>query len=455
MIRDLLDESFVLRQRQFLANRLSAEADLLEKGKPASVEHAEEHEVTADDLRAAAALLAEPAIDTGKGTLVYIPSDPVTCLLQACLEESYHAAGVVQRAAVSGLAPGAAADPVTDLQLPPSLRTPADISALVAFEEGDPRYASQFLLARAGALFRKRPAFVDTPARATIADRARVILFGDWGTGIPRARAIATSIKAVLDAAPDREGHVVHLGDVYFVGFESEYRKRVLPYWPGAAGRSWSITGNHDMYAGGGGFIKAMLGDARFSAQQKSTWFVLENTHWQICGLDSAFAPPDKTGQRGALAGTQAAQVHRLRSASSHKGGILLSHHQPFNAKAGAAEIHSPAMVNALQPTLDAGLARAWFWGHEHDAAVFKPWANVPYPCLTGHSGVPEAFQARTLDPLQRWQWTDAFESADGHYFTMGFTVLDFDEASLEVSFYNEHGVRQPFLDGRHVVTAS
>jgi len=143
MIRDLLDESFVLRQRQFLANRLAAEADLLEKGRPASVEHAEEYEVTADDLRAAAALLAEPAIDTGKDTLVYIPSDPVTCLLQACLEESYHAAGVVQRAAVSGLARGAAAtDPVTDLRLPPSLRTPADISALVAFEEGDPRYAS-------------------------------------------------------------------------------------------------------------------------------------------------------------------------------------------------------------------------------------------------------------------------------------------------------------------------
>src|SRR5262245_48166710 len=107
MIRDLLDESFVLQQRQFLANRLSAEAALLEMGRPVSVEHAEENEVTADDLRAAAALLAEPAVDTGKDTLVYIPSDPATCLLQACLEESYEAAGVVQRAVVSGLAPGA------------------------------------------------------------------------------------------------------------------------------------------------------------------------------------------------------------------------------------------------------------------------------------------------------------------------------------------------------------
>jgi hypothetical protein len=454
MIRELLDESFVLRQREFLANRLSTEAARLESGQPASVDHADEHEVTADDLRAAAALLAEPAIDTGKDALVYIPSDPVTCLLQACLEESYMAAGVVERATVSALAAGAV-EPITDLHLPAALTSPADVSALVAFEEGDPRYATQFLLAKAAARFSKRPTFVDRPARVTMADRARVVLFGDWGTGIARARAVAASIKDVLAKASDREGHVIHLGDVYFAGFEKEYRERILPHWPGAAGRSWSIGGNHDMYAGGGGFIDGLLGDARFSAQQKRTWFVLENSYWQICALDSAFNPPDNSGQRGALAGTQAEQVHQLRSGSPKKQGILLSHHQPFNAKAGAVEIHSPSMVNALQQTLDAGLVRAWFWGHEHDAAVFKPWRNVAYPCLTGHAGVPESFKARTLDSLQRWRWTETFDSTDGKYFTMGFTVLDFDEASLEVSFYNEHGKPQAFSDGRHVLKPS
>lgn len=455
MIRDLLNEAFVLRQRELLARRLRAEADLLEKGRPASIEQAETHEVTAEDLRAAAALLEEPALDTGKQTLVYIPGDPVTSVLQALLEESYHASGVVQRSTVSGLAPGESAiEPVTDMELHASLRAPADVSGLVAFEEGDPRYVTQYLLAKAGAPFRQRPPFNDAPARATIADRARVILFGDWGSGIPRARTVAASITKLLNAAPDREGHAVHLGDVYFAGFANEYRQRVLPYWPGAAGRSWSIAGNHDMYAGGSGFIDTMLGDPRFSGQQKSTWFVLENTHWQVCGLDSAFAPPDRAGQKGALAGTQARQIHQLRSAAPQKGGVLLTHHQPFNVKKGRFEIHSPSMVEALQPSCDAGLVRAWFWGHEHDAAVFKPWAGVSYPCLTGHAGVPESYEERSLDALHRWRWSDGFQTGDGAYFTMGFTVLDFDGPRFEVSFYNEYGVRQPFPDGPHIVTA-
>ncbi|MBL8213663.1 MAG: metallophosphoesterase [Bryobacterales bacterium] len=453
MIKEILDAGFVLQQRDYLARRLQSEAEQLQAGNPESAEMAEKFEVEEEDLRAAAAMLAD-ASATPDDKTCFIPGDQALSLLQASLNEAYMTSGLVQTEAISGLDAVGGKVAITDLRLPPEAVTKAVTDGFVAGStSSDPRYVTQFLLARASRLFRRRPPFRDQPARATIANRARVILFGDWGSGVPRAVATARHIKRLLTEKPDYEGHAIHIGDIYFAGFGYEYKQRALPFWPGTDGHSWAIAGNHDMYTGGAGFLNDFLADPKFSAQQAKHWFVLENDNWQIFGLDSAYALPGATGQRGELAGTQAQQVHQIRTASPGKGGILLTHHQPFNVSAGAFEIHSPKMVDALQPVLHANLVRGWFWGHEHDAAVYKPWNNVAYPCLTGHAGVPEAFKQRSLDGQQRWRWSDHLATTDGDYFSMGFTVLDFDEGSCEVSFYNEDGVRQPFPDGRHVIT--
>ena len=99
------------------------------------------------------------------------------------------------------------------------------------FEKSDPRwiYAA---FAMAWRKFRGRHAFNPVPASPlAIADNARLIIVGDWGTGIPRARRVANLIRTCLDGGrrAGLEQHVIHLGDVYYSGLKTEYEKRFSP----------------------------------------------------------------------------------------------------------------------------------------------------------------------------------------------------------------------------------
>lgn len=442
MILDLLKPEFLEAQRQFLATHLATAAP------------SDKHQLTSADLRLAADTLTATQTNPADPNLVYIPCDRHLALLQIALECAYLDTNEVQSPTALGLAPDDDFIAISDLELPPHLKAPPKALGLTPFQEGDPRYAAGYLYARLVAVASTKPPFPSQPARATIASKSRVVLFGDWGSGVPRAQTLANSIKAILAAAPDREGHVVHLGDVYFAGFADEYRNRVLPYWPGAPGRSWNIAGNHDVYTGGADYFSTMLGAPVMSAQQRAAWFVLENQHWQILGLDSAFDAPDPQGSRGRLAGQQAALATQIRRDNPQKSGILLTHHQPFNTPGGDFDLHSHEMVAQLRPMIYAGLVKAWFWGHEHDCAVYKPWTNVEYCCLTGNAGVPASFKDQSLDAVTRFRWQDSIRKWHGHYATMGFTVLDFDGPALEVSFYNESGIRQSLPDGPHILRA-
>ena len=453
MIRDLLQPAFIESQREFLASHLADEANALDVGATPQTA-SERYQVTPADLRAAADSLAAVQTNPADPNLVYIPCNRHLSLLQIALETAYLATREVHSQSALGLTSDDEFIAISDLELPAHLKQPPEALGLTPFQEGDPRYAAGYLYARLVAAASHSPVFPDEPARATIAPKSRVVLFGDWGSGVPRAQTLANSIKALLAAAPDREGHAVHLGDVYFAGFADEYRDRVLPYWPGAPGRSWNIAGNHDVYSGGADYLSSMIGAPIMSAQQGAAWFVLENENWQILGLDSAFDPPDLQGSRGRLAGNQAAIATQIRRENSQKGGILLTHHQPFNTPGGDFDIHSHEMIHQLRPMIYSGLVKAWFWGHEHDCVVYKPWTNVEYCCLTGHAGVPAKFKQQSLDSVTRFRWQDSIRKWHGHYATMGFTVLDFDGPTLEVSFYNESGIPQLPTDGRHILRA-
>src|SRR5262249_11789806 len=111
--------------------------------------------------------------------------------------------------------------------------------------------------------FRGLRPFNSRPADpVSIGNHARVVLLADWATGIPRAQKVGAAIRQVLfgDGGGGREQHVIHLGDVYYAGWEREYKKRFLPYWPVRSGEqdrvsSWCLNGNHDMYSGGFGYF--------------------------------------------------------------------------------------------------------------------------------------------------------------------------------------------------------
>src|SRR3954453_16229625 len=82
-----------------------------------------------------------------------------------------------------------------------------------------------------GRLFRRRHDFVDTPARAALHARSRIVLMSDWGSGRPDARHVAGRAKEHLDDGVPT--HLVHLGDTYYSGTEAEAKRNVLDEWPG------------------------------------------------------------------------------------------------------------------------------------------------------------------------------------------------------------------------------
>ena len=320
------------------------------------------------------------------------------------------------------------------------LEVPADRRVGEQFSVTDLRWVNS-LVAQGVAKLRGRHPFNENPATPlVIADSARVILLADWGSGIPRAIKVAAQIRAVLDQgrAAGLEQHVIHLGDVYYSGWQREYEQRFLAPWPVKPGEqdtisSWSTNANHDMYSGGHAYYQVLLGDERFARQERSSFFSLRNGHWNLLGLDTAY-------DEHALRDPQAAWVQEQAAASDRKL-MLLSHHQPFSAY----ESDGPKLVKKLKPVLDSGRVTSWFWGHEHRCLLYKPHLGVPFGRCIGHAGVPVYMWHKEGDPVPEpgaWEYRERFNTNPFEpWAKFGFAVLDFDGPRIKVRYINEDGV--------------
>lgn len=293
--------------------------------------------------------------------------------------------------------------------------------------------------------FRDRYPFPDKPAEPLrIGNRARLVLVGDWGSGIPRARKLADQMRKVIDEGiqSNREQHVVHLGDVYYSGWEYEYRDRFLKYWPVKESEkdsipSWNLNGNHDMYSGGHAFFGHALKDPRFARQQGSSWFSLQNDHWTILGLDTAW-------EDHGLQGSQA-EWAKQRLESSPGKGLLLSHHQVFSSHEKKKDRDKePPLVTKIRPVLATGRVRSWFWGHEHRCVLYKPYENVEFARCIGHGGVPVYMTQGENDPYPPpgdYEYRGYFQKGLERWAWFGFAVLDFEGPEIHVRYIDENGV--------------
>ncbi len=289
--------------------------------------------------------------------------------------------------------------------------------------------------------FKKRFPFPAKPAEPLeVGNRARLILVGDWGSGIPRARKVADEMRKVIDEGiqANREQHVVHLGDVYYSGWEYEYRDRFLKYWPVKESekdsiRSWNLNGNHDMYAGGHAFFDYALKDPRFARQQGSSWFSLRNDHWNILGLDTAWEEHGLEGNQGSWA--------KATLESSPRKGLLLSHHQIFSSYETKKE--ESILLEKIRPALATNKVRSWFWGHEHRCVLYKPHEKVEYGRCIGHGGVPVYMTHAENDPYPppgAYEYRGAFQKGLERWAWFGFAVLDFDGPVINVRYIDENG---------------
>ncbi len=218
-----------------------------------------------------------------------------------------------------------------------------------------------------------KAAWVDPPpVPETIAEDAQIAVFGDWGTGLYGAPAISKTIGGL-----DRCDVVLHVGDTYYSGEQSEIHDRLVRDWPirpaGTINRS--LNGNHEMYSGGQGYFQAL----RDFFQQPASCFAMQNSKWLLVCLDTAYKDFD-------LDAKQVAWLKSIVQAAGTRKLILFSHHQPFSQ----LDDQGPKLQVALADLLNKQRIHAWYWGHEHRLVIYDPHPLWGFKgrCI-GHGGFP------------------------------------------------------------------
>jgi hypothetical protein len=234
----------------------------------------------------------------------------------------------------------------------------------------------------------------------TIADNGRIAILGDWGTNLYGAPVSAASIS--------RAGGyemVLHLGDVYYSGTETEVQQRFLQAWPGGAGKiSRALNANHEMYSGGYAYFDHVLP----SFGQGSSYFALQNYNWLFVGLDTACTDHD-------LDSRQIAWFKSVVQQAGPRKLVLFSHHQPFSR----LDAQGPKLQAALADLLRSKAITAWYWGHEHNCIIYD--AHASFGLLgrcVGHGGIPsprksEVTEAPTMRALNNIGWKRLQASAE------------------------------------------
>ncbi len=375
----------------------------------------------------------------------FFSRDPIISIVQSALEQYYQerAPDELEDTDTDDGRRGGAVPPVltgkrikgVDDEMGPDGRR-----LLKPFEITDPGWVSCLVAMGIRKLKDRYPFNPSCATTVEIPDRNRMLFFGDWASGIPRARLVSEQMRKYIDDDETAVQHVVHLGDTYYSGWPNEFEERFLDCWPIASNEadrigSWSVNGNHDMYSGGEGFFKTLLSDPRFAGHENSSLFKMENKHWRILGIDTAYKDHD-------LESPQDEWITEEAHKAKEKGQklMLLSHHQLFSSYESDGE----ALKTKLGPLLEQGLIDTWFWGHEHRCVVYKPHQGVRYARCIGHAGVP--VYVTTKDPTGGqapyvYHYTeDKIVHGLEKYAVFGFCVVDFDGPKISVRYINEYG---------------
>jgi hypothetical protein len=240
-----------------------------------------------------------------------------------------------------------------------------------------------WILGRISTLFHSKHSWIKPPKNPRpMPDVARIAVFGDWGSGLYGAPVIAASLK--------RDGKfefIIHLGDIYYSGKDSEVQERFLQFWPKTDAVSLALNGNHEMYAGGNGYLDLVLKEFK----QSASTFWLQNNDWTLVGLDTAYEDFDLTAD-------QVAWLGKIIKQAGNRKVILFSHHQPFSLM----ETDGLSLIKKLKPFLENQRIFAWYWGHEHRCIIYDQLPSWQmYGRLIGHGGVPQERDTFSKDDVR------------------------------------------------------
>jgi hypothetical protein len=303
-----------------------------------------------------------------------------------------------------------------------------------------------------------------------IDDRVKITIAGDWGTGTDEARIVASAMKR---AEPD---FTIHLGDVYYVGDDNEVRENFLglktsPYapvkWPMGSKGGFALNGNHEMYAEGNGYWRMVLPrmglmnmkrGSEWGEGQWASFFCLENKHWRIIALDTAYN--STRFDWGKLPLLQRSKWLRkttwfkpkctlpdallkwleltVNADGDKRGLILLSHHGPHSGFGDWYQIPSRQLAKLIhRPVL-------WYWGHEHKLAIYDKFRVQDgidnYGRCIGHGGMPvERGRPPDIKDCRWLAWDNRRypndENVDVGY--NGYCNLSLNGPALHVAYYD------------------
>jgi hypothetical protein len=224
----------------------------------------------------------------------------------------------------------------------------------------------------------------------------RIALAGDWGTGTDEAAKVAQRIEEFVPH------YSIHLGDVYYVGGLNEVNENFLgiknpnnnylpTLWPKGSQRTFSLNGNHEMYARGIAYFKTMLP----ALGQRASFFCLENDYWRFIAVDTGYnsvSIPVLEEIFSPDCSLPSALIDWMRSvvrptAQDPRGIVILSHHQYFSAY----DKWYPKPAQQLAEFFSRPVL--WFWGHEHRMTIYEefglPGNMRAFGRCIGNGGMP------------------------------------------------------------------
>ncbi|MEM7154482.1 MAG: metallophosphoesterase [Myxococcota bacterium] len=296
----------------------------------------------------------------------------------------------------------------------------------------------------------ERATFSTSPATIDIPDTVDLSIIGDWGTGdfgteqSPSGSAligrhVSQSLKPAI---------TIHLGDVYYAGTEDNERSKLVDIFPWGTSSSFTLNSNHEMYPGAKAYFDVALADRRFAAQNATSYFCLQNQHWAIVGLDTAYeADYWDMYLQGTLKTSdgRSPQLDFLRQvAQSGRQLIILTHHNPLELS-GAPNPLWGEVTQALANTPSASRPVYWYYGHAHNAAVYLDVpgsAGVPtiLPRLSGHAAVPYTVSTDLTESRQISWLERAYIHGDSGLVRNGFSTLALDGPQLTESMLDQEG---------------
>ena len=280
--------------------------------------------------------------------------------------------------------------------------------------------------------FDNKAPFNTNPQTILIPDKVSFAIAGDWGTGDWRKDAPSTKVGAQVSSV--NAAYNIHLGDVYYAGTSKQESNNLVTFWPMGSKGGFTLNSNHEMYNGAHSYYEEAL-TKKFTAQKGCSYFALENRDWLIVGLDTSYyASTLDLFLKGNLNQGQIDWIKTLNK--KNKRIMILSHHQGYEFMGEKKSGFHHQVVEGLGREPDY-----WYWGHLHNAIVYKPMGAFYGRCL-GHGALPygNAYDLEKSTAVAWYETTSANDSKIPLRVVNGFAHVCLDGPKVQEQFIDENG---------------